>query len=259
MRRITFPECANAPLGFGSEIWKSDYRIYEGFDQLKARQHALGRKTKKLDVIYNLTGQLLSDVIIAAGGVEDSVLRLRAAVADLQGVASRHQLRATDGVPHGLSDPAAIAAWYALADLFTWSRTVVERMERPAGDRRRYPKQGLLPALKPKRLGKRCAVLFETLAKGPVGRSRNLCNFVLHTSLVRHPYSGVSVDSNGRVTLPVPDLPTKPISHWYLLTWTRELEGLDLAESIWDSVKAFVDGLIGAFEAAVPRRMRRAP
>jgi len=256
-KRVTFPERAIAPLGFGAEYWKSDRHLYEGFDHLDARLRALGRKTRKPDVAYRLTCQLLSEVLVAAGGVENSMIRLRAAVAELEAYVSANQLRAMDGVPHSLGHPAATTAWYAFFDLLTWSRTVVERMERPAGDRKRFPKQGLLPALKPKRLIKRCDRLLASLRDGPVGRSRNLSNFVLHTALVRHPHSGVQLDVSGSITLPVPDLPSRQVSHWYLLTWKREQDGLALAEDVWASVQTFVDDLIGAFEKSVPKRLRR--
>lgn len=257
-RRVNFPKTALAPLGFAGEYWKSERCLYEGFDQLDARLRALGRKTRKSDVAYQLTSHLLSDVLVAAGGVENSLIRLRAAVTELEAYASANQIRATQGVPHGLGHPAAVSAWYAFSDLLTWSRTVVERMERPPGDRRRFLNQGLLPALKPKRLIKRCERLLTALRDGPVGRSRNLSNFVLHTALVRHPHSGVQIDVSGSITLPVPDLPSQQVSHWYLLTWTREQDGLALAEEVWLSVQTFVEELIEAFEKSVPKRMRRA-
>lgn len=257
-RRVNFPKTSLAALGFAGEYWKTDCRLYEGFDQLDIRLRALGRKIRKSDVAYQLTSHLLSDVLVAAGGVENSLIRLRTAVTELEMYASANEIRATHGATHGLGHPAAISAWYAFSDLLTWSRTVVERMERPAVDRKRFPKQGLLPALKPKRLIRRCERLLTVLRDGPVGRSRNLSNFVLHSALVRHPHTGVQIDISGAITLPVPDLPSQRVSHWYLLTWTREQDGLALAEDIWVSVKTFVVGLIGAFEKSVPRRMQRA-
>lgn len=255
--RATFPPSALAPLGFGAEHWKSDPRLYEGFAPLVDRLRALGRKTKRSDVVYQLTSQLLTDVLVAAGGVENSLIRLRAAIADLRAVIDKHQIKATPGVPHGLSDPATISAWYAFSDLLTWSRTVVERMERPAADRRKFPPQGLLPAIRPKRLAKRCEKLLSELRAGPVGKSRGLSNFILHTALVRHPHTGVQVGEDGSVVLPVPDLSGNRVSHWYLLTWKDDQDGIALAEELWLSIQVFVDGLLDCFEKAVPKRLRR--
>ncbi len=256
-KRVTFPGAALARLGFGAEYWKGDPGLYEGFEQLEVRLRALGRKTRKADVAYHLTSHLLTDVLVAAGGVENSSLRLRTAVDDLKAYVSKHQLSASHGIPLGLGHPAAVTAWYAFSDVLTWSRTVVERMERPPGDRRKFPKQGLLPALKPKRLHSRCEKLLATLRDGPVGQSRNLANFVLHTALVRHPHTGAQLELSGSITLPVPDLPRQQVSHWYLLTWKAEQDGLALADEIWLSVQIFVDGLIDAFERSVPKRLRR--
>jgi len=256
-KRVAFPEIACAPLGFGVEYWKADPGLYEGFEQLEVRSRSLDRKTKKADVAYQLTSHLLTDVLVAAGGVENSMLRLHAATADLKAYVSKHQLAATHVFPLGLSHPAAVTAWYAFSDVLTWSRTVIERMERPASDRRKFPKQGLLPALKLKRLHIRCEKLLATLRDGPVGQSRHLANFVLHTALVRHPHTGAQLELSGSITLPVPDPPRQQVSHWYLLTWEAEQDGLALADEIWLSVQTFIDGLIGAFERSVPKRLRR--
>lgn len=258
-KRVSFPDHALAELGFGAEYWKTDPSLYEGFEPLDSRLRALGRKTRKAYVVYHLTSSLLSDVLVAAGGVENSILRLRVAVAELEAYASTHGLRATNGPRHHLGHPAATTAWYAFVDLLTWSRTVTERMERSAGNNKKFPMQGLFPALKPKRLSKRCQKLLETLLEGPVGRSRKLANFALHTALVQHPNSCVQIDASGSVTLPVPDFPNGQVSHWYLLTWNQEQDGLALAEDIWLSVQDFVDGLIDAFERAVPKRLLRIP
>ena len=255
-KRVTFPAAALAPLGFGAEYWKADPSLYEGFEQLEARLLSLGRKTRKADVAYRLTSHLLTDVLVAAGGVENSVLRLHAAVEDLKAYVSKHQLTATHGIPLGLGHPAAVTAWFAFSDVLSWSRTVIERMERSAGDRRKFPKQGLLPALKPKRLHTRCGKLLATLRNGPVGQSRNLANFVLHTALVRHPHTGAQLELSGSITLPVPDLPRQQVSHWYQLTWQADQDGLALANEIWLAVQEFIDSLLSSFERSVPKRLR---
>lgn len=256
-KRVSFPESALAPLGFGSEQWNSAPRLYEGFEQLQARLRALGRKTRKSDVAYQLTSHLLTDVLVAAGGVEQSILRLDAAVAELEAYVAANHLQATSNIPLGLGHPAAVTAWYAFSDLLSWSRTVIERMERPAGDRRKFPKQGLLPALRSKRLRRRCETAFIALRDGPVGRSRNLANFVLHTALVRHPHTGARLELSGSISLPVPDLPAEQVSHWYLLTWQGDQDGLVLARDMWQAVQTFVGGLIHAFESSIPKRLRR--
>jgi hypothetical protein len=80
---------------------------------------------------------------------------------------------------------------------------------------------------------------------------------MLHTALVAHPFSGVQIDSDGSIMLPIPDAPSRSVSHWYLLTWNQKRDGLALAEEIWQTVQNFVDELIQAFEKSVPKRLRR--
>jgi hypothetical protein len=92
-----------------------------------------------------------------------------------------------------------------------------------------------------------------------VGQSRALANFMLHTALIQRPHSTVELEPSGAITLPIPDLPSQQVANWYLLSWQSKSDGLALAGRIWDAIQAFVEGLIAAFEAAIPRRMLRAP
>jgi len=255
--RIQFSDAAHAPLGFGFEYWDLDPTHYEGWQQLEARLAELGRRSTRRGLAYDLASHLLDDVVAAAGGVESAIGRLRAAVAELTNYADEHGIRAKNDIPMGLGHPASTDAWYAFADLLAWSRAVVERLDRPAGDRRRFPRQGLVPAIKPKRLKKRCEALLAELRRGPVGQSRFFANFMLHSALVRHPFSGVAVDSSGTVRLPIPDIPDHPVNHWYLLRWSDERDGLPYSEQLWETIQGFVDELLQAFERAVPRRLRK--
>jgi hypothetical protein len=104
------------------------------------------------------------------------------------------------------------------------------------GDRKRFQKQGLLPAIKPKRLRKRVKQLLLELRKGPVGQARLLANLMLHSALVQSPQTGVEITESGGVVLPVPDAPSTPVAHWYLLSWDHSRDGISLAEEIWLSV-----------------------
>jgi hypothetical protein len=148
-RRASFPAKANAALGFGYEYWDLNLARYEGWKQLQERYQTLGRKTTKRGLAYELASHLLGDVLVAAGGVEVAVSRMRTAAAELQVYADRHNMKAAPGVPHGLGHPAATELWYAFADLASWTRTVVERLDRRAEDSNRFPRQGLVPALNP--------------------------------------------------------------------------------------------------------------
>jgi hypothetical protein len=259
-KRVHFPRVATAHLGFGTEYWDPDPTHYEGWEQLRDRLAALGRTSTRRGLAYDLASHLLDDVIVAAGGVERAITKLQEALAGLKDYVREHSIKPKDGIPLvGLGHEAATEAWYAFSEVLSWSRTVVERVERQAGDRKKFPKQGLIPALRPKRLRKRCENLFSKLRSGPVGQARPLANFMLHSALVRHPFSGVEVDSAGAIALPIPDAPIHPVSHWYLLTWNQGRDGVTFAEELWQAIQTFIDNLLDAFEKAVPKRLRKDP
>jgi hypothetical protein len=159
----------------------------------------------------------------------------------------------------GISDEASAEAWYAFSDVLSWSRTVVERLKRKPANRMKFREQGLIPALRPKRLRKRCDSLLNQLQTGPVGQTRLLANFLLHCSMVQHPFSGVQINNAGEIVLPIPDAPSGPVSHWYLLAWNQNRDGFTLAEELWQAIQTFIDDLLDAFEKAVPKRLRKNP
>jgi hypothetical protein len=245
------------PLGWGAEYWDLKAENYEGASAMGNRLRALGRRPTKRDVALRLANFLLSDVLVAAGGVEGAVGRLRQTATELRRVADRWGVRGTVDLPHhGLSDFASIDAAYSFADFLSWVRALDERLDRRAfegGVRRR---QGLLPALRPKRLGQRVQHLVDEFRAGPGGDCRDLANFTLHASLVRNPLSGAEVDQAGEIRLPIPDTPTHPVYHWDQLTWTDGRDGFAFAEQVWQAVLKLMDDLLEAFEKAVPRRFR---
>ena len=99
-KRVSFPTVAKASLGFGSEHWNSDARHYEGWEQLRDRRTALGRKSTRRELASELSSHLLSDVLVAAGGVETAILRMRVAAAELEAYAEKYKMKAQPGVPH---------------------------------------------------------------------------------------------------------------------------------------------------------------
>jgi hypothetical protein len=194
-RCVSFPQTASAKLGFGVEYWDLDPTHYEGWEQLRDCLTALGRTPTKRNLAYELTSHLLDDVIVAAGGVEHAIVQLREALGRLTDYASIHNMKPKDRIPVGLSHEASAEAWYAFSDVLSWSRTVVERLKRQPVDRKRFPEQGLIPAIRPKQLRKRCDSLLNQLRTGPVSQARPLANFLLHSAMVQHPFSGVQIDN----------------------------------------------------------------
>jgi hypothetical protein len=253
-RRSSFPSASKVRLGAGAELWDSDPTHYEGWSNLRDRLIALGRKPSKRLLAYYMSDHLLDDVLAAAGGVEDAIGQLRSAVSELERWVSEQGFRATPEVPHGLGHDASTAAWYALANVISWARALEERLDRPPVDRKKFPRQGLVPAVRPERLQKRVTVLLADLRRGPVGETRPPANFTLHAAMLRHPYSGALLDPTGGVRLPIPDAPPRRIANWHLFTWADDRDGVAFAEELWLSVQDFIDALLTAFEKAVPRR-----
>lgn len=195
-------------------------------------------------------------MLAAAGGVEHSILALRDALQRAQAWADRVKPKLTPGsVPTGIADISVIDAWYEFANVLSWARVLEERLDRRG--RGSLPRQGLVNALKPLRLKKRVSKLTDDLRAGPLGETRFLANFTLHSALVRNPNSGARLDAAGHITLPIPDKQTGPISQWKTLTWDQHRDGVVFAEELWTSIDAFMEALIYAFEKAVPRRFRR--
>jgi hypothetical protein len=258
--RVHFPGTAKAPLGWGYEYWILDPAIYEGHLELKARAAEVHHRQKrntwtKRELASELSDHLLDDVLAAAGGVEHSILALRDALERAQAWTDQLDPKPTpESVPTNIGDISVIDAWYEFANLLSWARVLEERLDRRGQGS--LPRQGLLHALKPLRLKKRVANLTENLRAGPLGETRFLANFTLHSALVRNPNSGARLDGTGRVTLPIPDKQTSRISQWKVLTWDEHRDGVTFAEEIWTSIEAFMEGLIQAFEKAVPRRFR---
>ena len=204
-----------------------------------------------------LANSLLSDVLVAAGGIERTIFRLRQTAEELKDFADQHGVRGTAELPQkGLADFASIDAAYAFADLLSWVRNLDERLDRRAFEKGVKRRQGLLPALQLLRLRKHVQHAVDAFRAGPGGDSRDLANFTLHTALVRNPLSGVEVDQAGQICLPIPDTPGHPIYHWDLLSWKGRRDGFVFAEEVWEAVQILVDELLGAFEKAVPKRLR---
>ena len=71
-RRIHWPQSGRAALGFGLELWDTAPKEYEGYEQLRARVTALGRRMTPREYAAELSADLLSDVLVAVGGVEQA-------------------------------------------------------------------------------------------------------------------------------------------------------------------------------------------
>jgi len=101
--RIHLSRVARAPLGFGTEYWDLNPKHYEGWEELRDRRAAHGLKSVKRDLAYDLASHLLNDLIVAAGGVERAITRLRETLVLSNNHVRDNGLRAQGGVPLNLS------------------------------------------------------------------------------------------------------------------------------------------------------------
>lgn len=259
-RRIHWPPSSSAALGFGLELWDVDPRGYEGYKQLRAHVAALGRRMTSRELAVELSADLLSDVLVAVGGVEQARADFHAAVSRAQVWADEHVPRQPD-IPHHIQNEHVTEAWYHFANVLTWMRAVEERLDRSP---RRLPRgvpplrrQGLAPAIAPKRLRKRVEQLLTDLRAGPAGEARLLANRTWHASLIRHSFSGADLDPDGKVLFPVPDRTTAPTYHWQVFTWAEHRDAGSIVEDLWRAVETLFDGVLVEYERATSKRLRR--
>jgi hypothetical protein len=258
--RIYFPGASAVSLGAGYETWLLDPERYEGSEALRTRLKSLGRPCAKRDLAYELVDHLLSDVLAAAVGVEQSIAGMRSAVAEAQAWTDQNSATRTPGVPHGINHPSVVKAWYDFANVLSWARVLEERLDRrpirakPGAPP--LPRQGIVNAVKPVHLKNRLDSQLSALRSGAVGEARLLANFTLHSALVRDPNSGARLDTSGKVIMPIPDKSTAPIAHWKTLTWNDGRDAIVFAEELGASVEDFMERLIEAFEKSTPKRFR---
>lgn len=255
-RRATFPDTAKAALGWGVEYWISDPSVYEGHAELTQRGIELQRSWSVSDVTMELVDNLLSNVLIAAGGVEHAMIAFRACCEAAQLWGDQYRTEPRSDVPLGVANENTIAAWYEFTNVLSWARSLEDRVDRkPYGPI--TTNQGLVNALRPGLFRTTVEGLLADLRAGPLGESRWLTNVSLHAALIRSPYSGAMLDNESKITLPIPNRISGRVMHPKLLRWSDQRDGRVFAEELWRSVEKFVDSLLEAFEQAVPDRLRR--
>lgn len=244
--------------GVGAELWKSDVSFYESADTIAAALARAGKPADDDSVLYRATSSLLRDVIDAAGGVEQSHVRLRGAIACAQDKYDRwsEDFNVPPDSTVGLNDDATEDAWYALEELMIWGRTLDERLRRQSLDRARYPAgQGLIPALAEG--ARRDAVVnarSRLLAAG-LKEARLLAGLNLHMQSLEGGSKGARVRS-GRVVLPFPDLVSARVGHRSQLTFNDNRDGLSFADKLMAAVEQFMEDLIYALAAHIPERFK---
>jgi hypothetical protein len=154
-----------------------------------------------------------------------------------------------------MTDPSVEDAWYTLEELLVWARTLDERLRRPAKDWRRYPDQGLIPALAD---GPRRDAVIDARARllsAGVNEARFLAGLNLHMQTMQAGSKHGRVRS-GRIILPFPDRVTAPVGHRWQLTYNDGRDAVSFADGLMAAVERFMDELISAFEEHIPERFK---
>jgi hypothetical protein len=257
-KRISFGAGHTVPLDWGAELWKWDSSLYESTDGIVAALRRAGRPLDDDSILFEATHTLLLDVVDAAGGVERSCTRLHQAMRLAQETWVRWSSKLgemRDG--SGMYDGSVEDAWYIVEELLVWARTLDDRLRRPAMDKRRYPDQGLIPALAD---GPRRDAVIDARARllsTGVNEARFLSGLNLHMQSIKAGSKGGRMRS-GRIVLPFPDRVTAPVGHRWQLTYVDTRDAGSFADGLMAAVERFMDELISAFEEHVPERFKTA-
>jgi hypothetical protein len=257
-RRIHFGAGRAAPLDWGTELWKWDASLYESADGIASALRRAGRPVDDESILFDATHTLLTDVVDAAGGVERSYARLHQAVTLVQETYRRWSSESGE-LPDGggMVDASVEDAWYTVEELLVWARTLDDRLRRRAVDQRRYPDQGLIPALAD---GPRRDAVIRARARllsGGVDEARFLSGLNLHMQSIQAGSKGGRIRS-GRVVLPFPDRISAPVSYRWQLTYGDKRDAVSFADGLMAAAERFMDELISAFEEHLPERFKTA-
>jgi hypothetical protein len=147
---------------------------------------------------------------------------------------------------HPLVDYAYIE-WNSLLEKL---RTLMDRVR---SDERRGGKRGLIPALKSGRdPRRRIETAFDRLTKA-LDADRSLTIYSLHLHALPNATATARIEQ-GRVVLPIPDVPTGRVYIFDQLTWKHRRDMLTFTRESLTAVEAFIDETLAAFEAASAAR-----
>jgi hypothetical protein len=200
------------------------------------------------------------EVIHAAGGVERELAQVQAAMEEAKAWTDQaasdfpsERERLLQG--SYAAAPTLVDVSYAFVNLLMWARTLRERVERQW--RRGSPKKvGLLPALEPGPLQNRVAHALSILDDA-LAEARYLTNYALHAgSLPSTSTPAAEVLEDGRILFRIPDSVAGPITTWEEFSFRNKRDALTYAHSLMQSVAAFLDEVLTAFEDNVPARVR---
>jgi hypothetical protein len=256
--RVSFGNGRVAPLDWGRELWNWDISRYESVDGIREAHARAGLPSDDEFVLFEATRSLVTDVIDAAGGVEQAHARVSHGVGEMQ--AAHDRLSASLGHPFeegtGLVDPSIEATWYATEELLVWVRVLDDRLRRPSFDRRRYPiDQGLIPALAAGPRRDAVVAARASLLQAGAREARYLSGLSLHMQSTQAGTKQGKVQS-GKVFLRFPDPVIAPIAHRWQLSYREDRDLVSFTDLLMDAVVRFMEEMLDTLEQHVPERFR---
>jgi hypothetical protein len=246
------------------ELWadKSGSAEYADWEAL-ARQRGLD--PTETNIKYHATRGLLSELLYAAGGVEQELLRLERAVAEAQRWTDearklfppRNPEEIAAGAKSFSGAPTLLDASYAFNSVMIWARAVCERIERPYKPNHKE-RVGLLPALSPEgSLRDRIQRAFDRLKAEINPAVRFMANYSLHAGTLTGGSTPTATTlDDGKIKFAAPDPPSDPIATWEVFTYDESRDQLGHTREVMDAIEHFVDETLTAFEENIPHRVQ---
>ncbi|MDI3312957.1 MAG: hypothetical protein QJR12_01330 [Mycobacterium sp.] len=199
---------------------------------------------------YHMVRGLVSEIIVAAGGIEREIEALRAARQIAQAYVDTYikkHIPAPETGPPTVGLNASRHAAYAVMNALTWARAVDDRVRRndPEGE-----PAGLLAALEDGPLKTAIECRFEN-ANSALKDARKFGNYVLHAGAIQGGSSpGFAVRQDRTVYFPFPDDPTNNrIDTWEQFRYKDGRDALSYLEKLFATVAKFIDDMLDAFDA----------
>jgi hypothetical protein len=224
-----------------AELWRTDYK-----HPARARLVELGVASEQLT--FTLTSVLLLNVIHAGAAISYAADKIETLLDADQEWLDEHL--DPDAQLDGVAGPNRDAINFEFSNLLFWIKALEERLRssqvKVDGESFQI---GLLDALAPDEPWTRKIRDLHGALSHQVFRDRHLANFATHASAIPYPFSSAKVVDR-QVAVPVPDILSAPVYHWFEFTYEQERELRGLVRNVVGSVERFMDGLLDAFEGA---------
>jgi len=235
-------------LGLHGDIWRLVPK-HPATDWVRNKLTDLRRPASDEEVAYYLNRSLIQDVLHAAGAAEYTANKVYAAAAAVEHYVE-NELRVAgpdrDLVGSELAHPLVDYAYIEWNSLLEKLRTLMDRVR---SEEPRAGKRGLISALKPGQTPRdRIETAFDRLTKA-LDDDRSLTIYSLHLHALPNVTATARI-KQGRVVLPIPDVPTGQVYIFDQLTWNDGRDILTFTRAGMAAIETFIGEMLAAFEAA---------